>query len=156
SSRWRGVLATAEDFAHLVEALEAVAARLGGVTGRWRFDRMARVCHPGSGRITAAVAGGGKHYGVAVGICPARRGNRKGVVEKANHAAVQRWWRTVADDATIESAQSSLDRLCVKLDGRRRRRDGQATTVGELADAEPLRALPAVSYPAEVADQRIV
>jgi hypothetical protein len=28
-------------------------------------------------------------------ICPARRGNRKGVVEKANHTAAQRWWRTL-------------------------------------------------------------
>lgn len=64
--------------------------------------------------------------------------------------------RTVADDATIESAQASLDRLCVKLDGRRRRRDGQATTVGALADAEPLRPLPTGSYPAEVAEHRKV
>lgn len=156
SSRWRGALAPSEDFAHVVEAIEAVSARLGGVTARWRFDRMATVCHPESGRITAAFAGVAKHYAVAVDICPPRRGNRKGVVEKSNHAAAQRWWRTVGDDATIEQAQASLDRLCVKLDGRRRRRDGQATTVGALADAEPLRALPATSYPAELAEQRIV
>ncbi|MFE4638178.1 hypothetical protein ACFRJ1_33085 [Streptomyces sp. NPDC056773] len=31
---------------------------------------------------------------VGVDICPPRRGNRKGVVEKANHSAAQRWWRT--------------------------------------------------------------
>ncbi|HEX3784473.1 MAG TPA: helix-turn-helix domain-containing protein [Pseudonocardiaceae bacterium] len=31
SSRWRGVLAPSEDFPHLVEALEAVVTRLGGV-----------------------------------------------------------------------------------------------------------------------------
>ncbi|MCC9186120.1 IS21 family transposase [Mycolicibacterium mageritense] len=156
SSRWRGVLAPAEDFAHLVEALEAVSMRLGGISARWRFDRMATVCYPESGRITAAFAGVAKHYGVAVDICPPRRGNRKGVVEKSNHAAAQRWWRTVTDDATIESAQASLDRLCVKLDGRRRRRDGAVTTVGALADAELLRALPASSYPAELAEHRVV
>lgn len=156
SSRWRGALAPAEDFAHVVEAVEAVSSRLGGVTQRWRFDRMATVCHPESGRMTAAFAGVAKHFGVGIDICPPRRGNRKGVVEKSNHAAAQRWWRTVSDDATIEQAQASLDRLCVKLDGRRRRRGGQATTVGALADAEPLRALPACSYPAELAEQRIV
>lgn len=156
SSRWRGALAPAEDFAHVVEAIEAVTARLGGVTQRWRFDRMATVCHPESGRITAAFAGVAKHYAVAVDVCPPRRGNRKGVVEKSNHAAAQRWWRTVADDTTIEQAQASLDRLCIKLDGRRRRRDGRATTVGALADAEPLRALPACSYPAELTEHRIV
>lgn len=46
SSKWRGVLADAEDFPHLVEALDAVVRRLGGVTQVWRFDRMATVCHP--------------------------------------------------------------------------------------------------------------
>jgi hypothetical protein len=44
----------------------------------------------------------------------------------------------------------------VKLDGRRRRRDGQPTTVGALADAEPLRPTPVYSYPAELTAQRIV
>lgn len=156
SSRWRGVLAPTEDFAHVVEAIEAVSIRLGGVTQRWRFDRMATVCRPESGRITAAFAGVAKHYAVAVDICPPRRGNRKGVVEKSNHAAAQRWWRTVPDEATIEQAQASLDRLCVKLDGRRRRRGGQPTTVGVLADAEPLKALPVGSYPAELAEHRVV
>ncbi len=39
----RGVLAESEDFAHLVDALDQVARRLGGVTALWRFDRMATV-----------------------------------------------------------------------------------------------------------------
>lgn len=150
SSRWRGVLASAEDFVHLVEAIEQVSVRLGGVSRRWRFDRMATVCSPESGRLTAAFAGVAKHCGVVVDICPPWRGNRKGAVEKANHAAAQRWWRTVADDLTIEAAQESLDRLCVRLDGRRRMRGGQPTTVGALADAEPLRPVPVYSYPAEL------
>ena len=34
--------------------------------GVWRFDRMATVCDPGSGRVTAWFAGVAKHYGVAV------------------------------------------------------------------------------------------
>jgi transposase len=156
SSLWRAVLAPAEDFAHLVEALDQVTARLGGVTRRWRFDRMATVCYPDSGRITPAFAGVAKHYAVGVDICPPRHGNRKGVVEKSNHAAAQRWWRTVADDATITAAQASLDQLCARLDGRKRVRDGQRTTVGELAAAEALRPAPAAAYPAEVREQRKV
>ena len=56
SSRWRAVLAESEDQAHLVEAIDAVVRRLGGCTRRWRFDRMATVCHPESGRITASFA----------------------------------------------------------------------------------------------------
>ena len=38
-----------------------------------------------------------------------RRGNRKGVVEKVNHAASQRWWRTLAHDLTVEQAQAGVD-----------------------------------------------
>ena len=67
---------------------------------------MATVVHPGPGRVTASFAGVAKHYGVSVAICPPRRGNRKGVVEKANHTAAQRWWRTLADDVTAEQAQA--------------------------------------------------
>jgi hypothetical protein len=44
---------------------------------------------------------------------------------------------------TIAQAQARLDRLCVQLDSRKRVRDGQRITVGELADAEPLRTMPA-------------
>jgi hypothetical protein len=56
SGRWRGVLAECEDFAHLAEALDQVACKLGGLTRRWRFDRMGTVCHPGSGTLTAEFA----------------------------------------------------------------------------------------------------
>jgi transposase len=156
SGRWRGVLAGAEDFAHLAEALDAVVRRLGGLTRRWRFDRMATVCHPATGTLTAEFAGLAKYYQVAVDICPARHGNRKGVVEKANHSAAQRWWRTLPDEATIAAAQASLDTLAARLDGRARRREGQAATVGTLADAEPLLPVPELPYPAELAVTRTV
>ncbi|GAA5025396.1 hypothetical protein [Actinopolymorpha pittospori] len=73
SSKWRGVLANAEDFPHLVEAIDQVLARLGGVTRRWRFDRMATVairapadCGPSS--LRSEFASVAKHYGVAVDI----------------------------------------------------------------------------------------
>ena len=37
-----------------------------------------------------------------------RAGHRKGVVEKGNHTAAQRWWRTLADDLTAEQAQNRV------------------------------------------------
>ena len=156
SGRWRAVLADSEDFPHLIEALDRVTRKLGGLTRRWRFDRMATVCSPTTGTLSAAFAHAAKHYAVGVDLCPPRHGNRKGVVEKANHSAAQRWWRTVADDATVTAAQQGLDELCARLDDRVRRRDGQRTTVAELVGGEGLRAAPAVAYPAELAVVRTV
>lgn len=156
SGRWRGVLADAEDFPHLVEAIDAVVRRLGGLTRRWRFDRMATVCSPASGRLTAGFAAVAKYYTVAVDVCPSRHGNRKGVVEKANHAAAQRWWRTLPDTVSVAEAQAGLDRRAATLDGRRRSRGGQKLTVAELAAVELLRAAPPVPYPAQLDVVRVV
>jgi len=104
---------------------------------------MATVCYPGSGRITASFAAVAKHYGVSVAICPPRRGNRKGVVEKANHTAAQRWWRTLADDVSVEQAQASLDRWCVlRGDTRMRPTADGKSTVATVAATEPLAPLP--------------
>ena len=150
SGRWRGVLADSEDFPHLVEALDAVVRRLGGVSDAWRFDRMSTVYNTTSGHVNAAFAAVAKHYGATVAVCPPRRGNRKGVVEKANHSAAQRWWRTLADDVTPVQAQAGVDAIAVQLDSRVRRRDGQRTTVGALAEVEPLHPLPMVAFPAEL------
>jgi hypothetical protein len=135
SSRWRGWIAECEDQPHLIEGLHQVAVRLGGLTQRWRFDRMATVCHPGSGRITASFGPVALHYQVGISICPSRHAWRKGAVEKSAHTIAQRWWRTLADDITVAAAQASLDRICVTFDARTRTRDQVRTTVGELADA---------------------
>jgi len=143
SSRWRGWLAEAEDQPHLIEGLHQVTTRLGGLPQRWRFDRMATVCHPGSGRITASFGPVAMHYQVGISICPSRHAWRKGSVEKSAHTIAQRWWRTLGDEVTVAAAQASLDRICVRFDARKRVRDGARTTVGELADGEPLRAVPA-------------
>jgi transposase len=156
SGRWRGVLAEAEDFAHLAEALDAVARRLGGLTRRWRFDRMATVCHPGSGALSAEFAGLAKYYGVGVDVCPSRHGNRKGVVEKANHSAAQRWWRTLPEEASPAAAQQGVDALAARMDGRRRVREGRRVSVGELAAAEPLAPAPATPFPAQLSVRRVV
>lgn len=157
SSRMRAVLSESEDQAHLIEALHGLSVRHGGLPQRWRTDRMATVCHPGSGRLTASFGPVAKHYSVGIDICPSRHGNRKGVVEKANHSLAQRWWRTLSDDLTVAQAQADLDAFCIRVgDARPRTRDGQRSSVGQLADAEVLQPLPATPYPATVQVQRQV
>ncbi len=75
SSRWRGVLAPGEDQPHLIEALDAVARRLGGLTQRWRFDRMATVCHPDSGAAD-------RHVRSGRGVLPGRGGHLPGAARE--------------------------------------------------------------------------
>jgi transposase len=156
SSKWRAFLAPAEDQAQLIAGLDTVVRKLGGLTRTWRFDRMATVCHPGSGKVSASFAAVAKHYGVSVKICPARRGNRKGVVEKANHTAAQRCWRTLPDDATIEAAQAVFDRFAqVRGDTRLRPVAGGKASVATVAKAEPLAPVPVAPFPATLTEQRV-
>jgi DNA replication protein DnaC/transposase len=157
SGRWRARLAESMDQPHVIDALDQISRRLGGLPGVWRFDRMATVCHPATGRVTASFAGVAKHYGVSVAICPSRHGNRKGVVEKANHSAAQRWWRTVPDDVTVEQAQASLDRACVERFDQRVRVIGNIrATVADHAERERLRPVPPVPFPATLTVERRV
>lgn len=117
---------------------------------------MSTVCHPGSGRLTVSFGPVAVHYRVGIDICPPRHAWRKGAVEKSAHVIAQRWWRTLADDTTLAGAQAGLDRICARLDGRRRAdADGGKTTVGALAEAEPLRAAPA-PLPAVLSVERTV
>lgn len=155
SGKWRAVLSPSMDQPHLVAAIDRIVRGLGGLTRVWRFDRMATVCDPGSGRVTTSFAGVAKHYGVSLAICPPRRGNRKGVVEKVNHTAAQRWWRTLADDVTVEQAQASLDLFAtVRGDTRPRATADGRSTVVVVAENEPLRPVPAQAYPVIVAETR--
>jgi len=155
SGKWRASLEPSTDQPHLVQGLDRVTRALGGVTRTWRFDRMSTVCDPGSGRITASFAGVAKHYAVAVAMCPPRRGNRKGVVEKNNHTAAQRWWRTLPDDVTPEQAQADLDRFCSARGDTRMRATGDGkSTVATVADTEPLALVPAAPYPVIVTEER--
>ena len=88
SGRWRtrrggaAVLAESEDQPHLIEALDGVARRLGGLTQRWRFDRMATVCHPDSGAAD-------RHLRSGRGVLPGRgrRFARRGA------GTARGWWR---------------------------------------------------------------
>jgi transposase len=157
SGKWRAFLAPTEDQAQLVAGLDAVTRQLGGLTRQWRFDRMATVCHPGSGKVTASFAAVAKHYGVSVKICPPRRGNRKGVVEKANHTAAQRCWRTLPDDATIATAQEVFDRFAqLRGDTRLRPIAGGKASVVTVAAAEPLGPVPTAPFPATITETRVV
>jgi transposase len=153
SSQARAVLAEAEDLTHLVEALDGVVRRFGGLTRRWRVDPMATVIDPATGRLQPGFAAVAKHYRVGVDPCPPRRANRKGVVEKAIHFLAQRWWRTARLEAATQ-VQASLDRFWVTTGDGRPRPGGR--TVGELAETEPLRPLPIAPFPATVEVTRVV
>ena len=134
-----------------------VTRKLGGLTRRWRFDRMATVCSPELGR------------------CP-RRSPRprsttrwRSISARRGTATARAWWRrpttpprnaggaplpTTRPSPAPRPASTSSARA---LDGRVRRRDGrERTTVGELAAGEGLRAVPAAAFPAELAVVRTV
>lgn len=169
SGRTRGVLAEAMDQAHLVEAMDGVMRRLGGTARTWRTDRLATVIVPGTAEVQASFAPVAKHYGAIVAPCPPRRGNRKGVVECGVKYVCGRWWRTMTA-TTMAEAQLSLDRFLATTGDARLRPPGRYLepdelvegerppwpTVGSLADAEVLMALPAVPYPATIEVTRSV
>jgi transposase len=152
SGRCRAVISDGMSFAHLVDAIDGVLRRLGGTARAWRTDRMATVVHPGSDRITAQFAQAAKHYGVEVCVCPPRRPQRKGVVEKAIQYVTRSWWRT-APVSSLGQAQADLDRWAVAVADRRKR---GASTIAELAGQEALLGLPSATFPAQLEVQRIV
>jgi transposase len=152
SGRFRAWFSESDDQAHLVVGIDEVLRRLGGTARRWRVDRMATVISPNTGRLQRSFTPVAKHYGVGVDPCPPRHGNRKGVVEKAIHYLTQRWWRT-ARVASPDEAQAAVDRWCVETADTR---DRDGSTVGALGDAEPLLAVPAAPFPAEVVEVRTV
>ena len=155
SSRVRAVICESMDQAHLIDAMDRVMRKLGGTTRDWRVDRLATVIVPGTRDVQPSFVPVAKHYGAVVEPCPPRRGNRKGVVESSVRFVSGRWWRTMTE-LDPESAQRSLDRFCETVgDARSRRIAETRTTVGELADAEVLAALPA-PYPATLVVERIV
>jgi transposase len=152
SGKCRAVISEGMGFAHLIEAIDGVLRRLGGTTRAWRTDRMATVVYPGTDRITREFAQVAKHYGVEVWVCPPRRPQRKGVVEKAIQYVTRSWWRT-APVASLGQAQADLDRWAVAVSDRRKRH-GQ--TIGELAGQEGLLGLPALAFPAQLDVERVV
>jgi len=150
SGRFRGVFCEQMTFGHLAEAMHRVLVALGGTPRVWRTDRMATIVMPGTDRLTVDAVNAAKHYGVDIAVCPARRAQRKGVVEAAVKYTTKSWWRT-APVTTIAEAQASLDRWSETVADQRKRPAG---TVGQLGAAEPLRALPHAAYPAVIAVER--
>lgn len=154
SGSWRAVLSPSMDEPHLLAAMTALLALLGGLTRTWRFDRMRTVLNPATGDLTPTFAAFAKHHGVTAVVCRPRSGNRKGVVEKNNHTAAQRWWRTLADETTAEQAQASLEAFAASQDGRRREGPAGSTTAAAMRADEGLRPLPPAVFPVVVAEQR--
>jgi transposase len=152
SGKLRGCFSEGESFPHLAEALDGVLRRLGGTARSWRTDRMATFVYPESDRLRPEAAAMAKHYGVQVAVCPPKRPQRKGVVEKAIDYVTQSWWRS-APVSSPAQAQADLDRWCVAVSDRRRR---GRSTVGELAGAESLLALPELPFPACYREERVV
>ena len=112
---------------------------------------------PGTRDVQPSFAPVAKHYGAIVEPCPPRRGNRKGAVESAVRYTSGRWWRTMTA-TTPDEAQLSLDRFLAGPGDARERRTatGARTTVGALADTEPLAALPPLPFPATIEAIRVV
>lgn len=152
SGRFRGVFCEQMTFGHLAVAMHQVLVALGGTARVWRTDRMATIVTPQTGRITPDAAALAKHYATQIAVCPARRAQRKGVVEAAIKYLTRSWWRTAAV-ATLGEAQRSLDRWSIDVADARDRPGG---TVGQLGAGEPLRALPAAAYPAQIMVERKV
>lgn len=154
SGVWRAVISPSMDLPHLLAAMTLLLSLLGGVTKTWRFDRMTTVLKAGTSDLTPMFAGFSKHHAVSVVACRPRSGNRKGVVEKNNHTAAQRWWRNLPDEVTLEQAQQLLTAFAIRQDGRRREgRDG-STTAAVMFAAERLSPLPPMLFPVVVAEER--
>ncbi|TFC82749.1 transposase [Cryobacterium sp. TmT2-59] len=154
SGVWRAVISPSMDLPHLLAAMTVLLSLLGGVTKSWRFDRMSTVLKAGTSDLTPMFAAFSKHHAVTVVACRPRSGNRKGVVEKNNHTAAQRWWRDLPDDVTLEQAQQRLTVFATGQDGRRREgRDG-STTAAVMFAAERLKPLPPTLFPVVVTEQR--
>jgi len=154
SGVWRAVIAPSMDLPHLLAAMTVLLSQLGGVTTSWRFDRMSTVLKAGTSDLTPMFAAFSKHHAVSVVACRPRSGNRKGVVEKNNHTAAQRWWRNLADELTPEQAQHTLTAFATSQDRRRREgRDG-STTAAAMFAAERLRPLPPTLFPVVVTEER--
>lgn len=148
------MLSPSTDLPHLLAAMTTLLALLGGLTRDWRFDRMTTVLKQGTSDLTPMFAAFAKHHAVTVIACRPRSGNRKGVVEKNNHTAAQRWWRTVPDELTAEQAQASFEAFARGQDSRPREAATGKTTAKAMLVAERLRPLPPLVFPVVVTEER--
>ena len=154
SGVWRAVISPSMDVPHLLAAMTTLLAALGGLTRVWRFDRMATVLHPVTKDLTPMFAAFAKHHSVQAVVCRPRSGNRKGVVEKNNHTAAQRWWRNLPDELTLEQAQVRINAFARRQDDRPREDLDGRTTAAAMFPAERLRPLPPVVFPVIITEER--
>ena len=124
------------------------------MTTAWRFDRMATVCDPGSGRVTASFAGVAKHYGRG-GDLPAAAREPQG---RGGEGQPHRRATLVAHPGRRchrRAGPGRLDRFCrARGDTRMRATADGKSTVAAVAATEPLHPVAAAPYPVIVAEQR--
>lgn len=154
SGVWRAVISPSMDVPHLLAAMTTLLTLLGGLTRVWRFDRMRTVLDHRTGDLAPMFAAFAKHHGVQAVVCRPRSGNRKGVVEKNNHTAAQRWWRNLPDELTAEAAQASVTTFAIGQDARSREDVDGRTTAAAMFQNERLRPLPPVAFPVIVTEER--
>lgn len=107
-----------------------------------------------SGDLVPQFAAFAKHHGVTAVVCRPRSRNRKGVVEKNNHTAAQRWWRLLPDELTLEQAQASLNAFAAGQDDRRREGWARDTTTASALFVNERLDLPAMVFPVIVTEER--
>jgi len=88
-----------EDQPHLIDGLHRVAAALGGLSRDWRFDRMATVVTPGTGKVSgaarrAAAPGRGLGPQGRRDRLPRQRHYRRGPGRPLPPAAIEGRWAT--------------------------------------------------------------
>ena len=131
-----------------IEAMDEVLRRLGGTPRVWRTDRLATVSVPGTREGPGLLRPGGQALsGRRRGLStPAGQPQRCSGILRALHLGP-----LVADhDGGHTRRGSALPRRFGATTGDARERrgpTGERTTVAELADAEPLLALPAARLP---------
>lgn len=75
---------------------------------------------------------------MTVAVCPRYRPQRKGVVEAAVKYARRSWWRT-AQVSSPADAQASLERWCIDVADRRRRRGQTVAALAAFTTRKPCR-----------------
>ena len=144
-----------EDQPHLVDGLDRVSRGLGGVTRVWRFDRMATVCDPGSGRVTAIVRRGRQALRRVGGDLPAaaRQPQGRGGEDQPHCRAT-----LVAHPGRRRHRRAGPGQRGPFRPGAGRHPDAAPPLTGgprwRVRQAEPLRPLPAAPYPVIVTEAR--
>jgi len=118
-------LSPSEDAPHLVAAIDRVVRGLGGVSRWGGFTGWPPSATPGVGPRSPPLPGVATPYGFSVAICPPRRGQPQGLVEKVTHTAEQRGfapWPTSLDGdspTVLRDHNSAADNLRLATTGTR-------------------------------------